>query len=138
MSAAEKRLVWFLRLTAVFLIIALGAAIMPYAWMNAIHGWLGLGTLADEPVVGYLARSLSALYAFLGAISWFLSRDVRRHVPLLRFVVPMTALYGALLVAIDIAVELPLWWSLSEALSLLVWATTLWCLVRHVQEPRTK
>ena len=37
--------------------------VVPYAWMNAIHQWLGLGTLPDTPVVGYLARSTSAFYA---------------------------------------------------------------------------
>lgn len=48
--------------TAAFVVV------VPYAWMNAIHQWLGLATLPDAPVVGYLARSTSAFYALFGGL----------------------------------------------------------------------
>src|SRR4051794_12836969 len=89
MNASERRLCWFLRITAVVLLPAAGAVVMPYAWMNAIHHALGLGTLPDAPLVAYLTRSLSALYAGLGVYCWILSGDVKRYRPLLAWSVPL-------------------------------------------------
>ena len=43
------------------------------------------------PLVEYLTRSVSALYVSMGASYWFMSYDVRRYLPLLRFTVPVMA-----------------------------------------------
>jgi hypothetical protein len=52
--------------------LAAFCAVMPYAWMNATHQYLGMGVLSDQPVVGYLTRSTSAFYALFGgpSITW--------------------------------------------------------------------
>jgi hypothetical protein len=105
--------------------------VMPYAWMNAVHEWLGLGTLADQPMVAYLTRSISALYACLGVCYWYLSRDVMRYLPLLRFSVPLTLVFAVTLIAIDIANEMPMWWTSIEGPFLLGWTLVLWWLVRR-------
>ena len=129
---AEQSLIWFLRITAMMLLTAAGAVVMPHAWMAAIHAWLGLGALPELPLVGYLTRSVSALYASLGAVSWFLSRDVRSYLPLLGFVVQLNFVFGAALVAIDVAVGMPIWWMASEGAFLLGWTLVLWRLVQRV------
>ena len=132
MPSPERALIWFLRLTALTLLSALFAVVMPYEWMNDIHRWLGLSDLPDLPMVGYLTRSLSALYALLGVICWFVASDVRRYLPLLRLTVPLTFFFGAALCAIDVLVEMPHLWTLTETFFALVWTSVLWWLVRQI------
>ncbi|MDH3786410.1 MAG: hypothetical protein OEV00_13935, partial [Acidobacteriota bacterium] len=67
----------------------------PYAWMNRINEMLGMGTLPDTPVVGYLARSNSALYAMLGGLFWVLSLDLPRYRPVLSYLGVGMGLLGA-------------------------------------------
>jgi hypothetical protein len=133
MISAEQALVWFLRLTAVLLFAAVGAVFMPYAWMNAIHEGLELGDLPDQPLVGYLARSLSALYAGVGAACWHMASDVRRYLPALRFAVPVTLAFDVTLIGVDIAVELPGWWTWIEGAVILSWTGIMWGLVRRLE-----
>src|SRR5687768_13106421 len=83
-TAPERRLALFLRWTAALLLLALPAVVLPHAWMDAIHQWLGLGPLPELPMVAYLARSESALYGVLAALYWHAAGDVRRYLPLLR------------------------------------------------------
>ncbi len=54
MNRNELILIWLLRLGGVVMLTALGAVVMPYSWMNAIHQQLGLGELPHVPIVGYL------------------------------------------------------------------------------------
>lgn len=138
MTVSEQYLILFLRVTAALLVPAVGAVVMPYPWMNALHEGLGLGTLPELPLVAYLTRSLSALYVMLAAWCWFLSNDVRRYLPLLRFSVPVTMAFGATLIAIDVLVAMPTWWTLGEAMFMPAWTLTLWQLVRRIpSEPES-
>ena len=66
MTKSDKVLVILLRFGGVIALFALVAVFMPLSWMAATHRWLGLGEMPTGPVVEYLARSLSAFYAFLG------------------------------------------------------------------------
>ena len=84
-SRTESFLRFILRWEGSISLLALFAVVMPYSSMDATHQWLGLGKLPDQPIVGYLARSLSASYALLGGLLWFLSFDVHRHRPTLCF-----------------------------------------------------
>ncbi len=63
----EKILAVVLRVTAGVLLLALAPVFFPQAWMAAINQAAGLGELPDTAIVGYLTRSLSAMYAFHGA-----------------------------------------------------------------------
>ncbi len=108
---------------------ALGAVLMPHAWMDHIHRTIGLGELPDLPMVSYLSRSLSLFYAWLGALVFFTSFDLNRYLPLVRFIA-----WGGLGVAvlqtwIDATSPVPTWWLLSEGgflfayFGLLLWLT---------------
>src|SRR5688572_23278399 len=97
--ASDRPLRWFLRITAVVLLSSAAVVLFPYSWMNAIHEWLGLGTLADQPITSYMTRSLSGLYASLGACCWHIAGDVQRYRSLLRFALPVAVTFGAALVA---------------------------------------
>ena len=84
---------------------------VPYGWMDSIHAALGLGGLPDEPIVGYLARSTSALYAMLGGLFWVISFDLRRYRRLTVYLGSVIATFGAALLVIDRVEGLPfLWW----------------------------
>src|SRR5258708_7799446 len=94
--------------------LALLAAVLPQTWMAAAHASLGLGTLADTPLVGYLIRSASALYALHGAAVIFISFDVRRYWRLITFFAVAALVHGAIMFGIDLAVGMPWYWTLFE------------------------
>ena len=114
MSQSERALVVLLRLAAAMLLLATVPVVMPFSWMEAIHRWIGLGELPDAKIVHYLTRSESGLYAYQGALSLFLSFDVRRYLPLILFQGWMAVVFGAAMLAIDATVGMPLPWILCE------------------------
>ncbi|MBM3994389.1 MAG: hypothetical protein FJ303_09595 [Planctomycetes bacterium] len=130
MTHSDVPLTWFLRSTALVLLSATAAVFMPTAWMSTIHDWLGLGPFPDAPLVQYLTRSVSLLYAFAGAGYWFMSYDVRRYLPLLRFTIPCTVVFDIVIVAIDVWIEMPTAWIIGEGVSVTAWTIVLWWLVR--------
>ena len=68
MTRSGRALQLFLRAIGSVALLAIFAVFMPYSWMKAVHGWLGMGTLPNDPIVGYLARSTSIFYALLGGL----------------------------------------------------------------------
>jgi hypothetical protein len=104
----------FLRVVGAVSGMAAFCAVMPYAWMNAIHQHLGMGALSNQPVVGYLARSTSAFYALFGGLFWVLSFDLPRYRPLVRYLGAGTIALGILLFAVDHMEGLPLFWRAAE------------------------
>lgn len=134
MTHSEKWLVGFLRLTAVVLLSAAFPVVMPTAWMETINDYLGLEPLPATPMIGYLTRSLSALYAGLGACCWYVTGDIERYRPLLQFAVTVTLFFAATLIAVDVLVAMPTVWTVIEAAFLLLWTLALWCLLRRGPE----
>jgi hypothetical protein len=114
LSWNEKALRLLLRLSAAVLFLAVLAIFLPVSWMAAAHAWLGLGDFPDTPLVGYLTRSVSAFYAFHGAILFQLSQDVRRYGPVIRLVAVGSVVFGACLLIVDVMVGMPLFWVLGE------------------------
>jgi hypothetical protein len=95
-------------------LLALGAVLMPQRWMEAVAVRAGLEGLPPAPVVGYLARSASALYALHGAMILYVSCDVARHWGLIRFLAAAALVHGAVVFGIGAAEGMPLWWRLAE------------------------
>jgi hypothetical protein len=95
---------------------ALVVIFLPLRWLAAAHAAAGLGALPHGPLVGYLARSASALYALHGATVLFISFDVRRYWRLIRFLAAVAVLHGALMLGIDLAEGMPVWWTSVEGL----------------------
>ena len=137
MNRNERILVWLLRLGGAVMLTALGAVIMPFEWMNAIHQRLGLGELAHVPIVGYLTRSISALYALYGALLIFLAGDVRRYLPVVRFLAVAGAVFGALMIGIDYFVGLPVAWTVQEGPSVVVFGAVILWLTGRKRFPST-
>jgi hypothetical protein len=96
------------------MLIALGAVAIPHAWMDAVHRRLGLGALPDIPIVSYLSRSVSLLYAAHGVLILYLARDVRRYRDFLRFYALLGVACAPIMVLVDAASRLPTSWIVSE------------------------
>ena len=120
-----------LRFGAAVLLLAAFTAVMPFSWMAAVHAWFGLGELSNAPIVGYLTRSLSALYACHGVITYFLSLDVRRYGPLIDCNIACMFAFGAFVLVLDAALEMPLLWTLTEGPTVFAFAGILWSVRRR-------
>ncbi len=122
MKRPERKLAWLLRAIGLLDLAALAAVFMPASWHDHLHAGAGLGPLPQVPVVFYLARSASALYALFGALLLFLSSNVIRYLPVIRFLSRIALIHAALLVAIDRVAGLPTWWAAAEGLGYASWA----------------
>jgi hypothetical protein len=91
-------------LTAVF------PAAMPMRWMDVVHQTLGLGPMPQGPVVEYLARALSALYAFHGGLLVLAATDIRRYAPIVTYVGFALVAFAGGITAIGLSAGLPLYW----------------------------
>ena len=112
--SVESQLRLVLRLVGSVSLLAIFFAFNPYSWMAAIHSWLGMGELPNAPVVMYLARSTSALYALGGGLMWALSFDPRRFAPVLSYLGTALALLGLFLLVFDWVEGMPWFWQLGE------------------------
>jgi hypothetical protein len=132
MKHAETWLVLLLRLCAAGLLLALVAVFLPFRWMARINDWIGLDPLVDTPLMNYLTRSLSALYAFVGLLTWTLSTDIRRYRPLIVCLGVSYLVSGAALLILDFTVGMPLAWAVLEGPVVMgTGALQLW-LVKHI------
>jgi hypothetical protein len=115
MTKADKVLVILLRyLLGIPGLFALVGVFMPLSWMVATHRWLGLGEMPTALIVEYLARSVSAIDALLGALCLVLASDLERYRPLVRFFGVTLALLGMVFTGVDVAVGMPWWWTAFE------------------------
>ena len=114
MTNPEKLLTWVMRIAAVLLMTAAFPAVMPFSWMDAVHRSVGLGELPETPIVAYMARSLSAMYAMHGALVFFVSLDVRRFLPIVYCLAVLGILFGFGMIVIDILIGFPMAWVMGE------------------------
>ena len=115
MRKSDKVLVILLRyLGGIPGLFALVPVFMPFSWMVATHRWLGLGEMPSGPIVEYLARSLSAFYALVGALCLVMASDLDRYRPLVRFFGVCLALLGIVFTGVDLAAGMPWWWTALE------------------------
>jgi hypothetical protein len=115
MANDHRLLVLALRLFALVDLLALGAVAMPREWMEVLHALAGLGEMPEGPLVGYLTRSASVLYAVHGGMILFISFDVKRYWPLIRLLGVVTIIQGCVVFAIDMAVGMSWPWTIVEA-----------------------
>ena len=70
--------------------------------------------MPHPPIVDYLTRSISALYALHGALLVFLAGDVRRYLPVVRLLAVAGTVSGGLMLGLDCGVRMPLPWTVCE------------------------
>lgn len=124
-------LVFLLRLSGTFTSLAFLAMLLPVDWMDSIHRSMGLGELPRAPVVDYLARSVAALYGFHGALLLLISTDPVKYRTIVWFVAILNIVFGVMLVVIDLHAGMPMFWTLFEGPSLVVFGIVIAWLNRH-------
>lgn len=133
-SWKERLLVIVLRIGAVMTLSAFFAMVMPTEWMVAANRRLGLGELADDAIMQYLTRSLSAMYGFHGGLLLVISLNVRSYRGIVTYVGVMNLLFGVCLLGIDLHAGLPAWWTWGEGPSVAMLGVLLLWLVRAVPD----
>ena len=136
MTRADQALMILLRFVGVSALFALVAVFMPLSWMTATHHWLGMGEMPTAPVVEYLARSLSAFYALVGALCLVMASDLERYRPLVRFFALAFIVLSILFTGVDVAAGMPWWWSASEGPGGVVFGALLFVLARPAHRAR--
>jgi hypothetical protein len=110
-AMAERHLAGFLRLVGVVEMLAFGAMLMPRAWMQGVHAWLGLGELPAGAVFDTVMREVSFFYAMHGVSLWIIAADVGRYRPLVLVTGIGYGGAGIVHLAIDLANSMPLAWT---------------------------
>ena len=134
MNKQQKILGWILRVIGFSGMLAIAAVMMPFSWMSSIHEKLGLGEMPAGPIVEYLACSLSAFYALLGVVFWYVSFRVAQYWSFIRLIALLLVFFGAVLWWIGLKTQMPMWWTLLEAPPTIL--VGLWILYLHRQGSR--
>ena len=125
----ERILKLILQINGVVMASAVFAVFLPADWMATIHDkWLGLEPeFPNQPIVIYLARSLSAFYATIGVLYLFLARDVRAYTLLITVMAWASIIFGVVTIAIDLQLGFPAWWVWGEGPYIVAYgAAVLW------------
>ncbi len=130
---AERVLIWLLRALGVLTLSALIPMVVPTDWLAAANDSLGLEPLHRSPLTEYLTRSLCAVYALFGALTLFVSRDVRRYATFVAFAGKLTVLLGIFLFVLDLWAGMPASWTWGEGPPTLVVGVVLYRLARRVE-----
>jgi hypothetical protein len=90
--------------------------------------------LPSDPVVGYLARTLSLFYALLGGLLWFVSLDLQRYRPVLRYLAWGIMIFGVFVWRIDFVENLPAFWKHAEGPIVLCYGALLLVLTGRIRQ----
>jgi hypothetical protein len=135
-TAKLRTLAIVLRIMGAIDSLAVLAIFLPQEWMATAHAWLGMGKLPEQPIIGYLTRSASALYALHGAMILFVSTDVERYTPLIKFLAVAALIHGIVLFLIDVEVGMPGFWRLIEGPGIAAMGTIVLTMLPPEQEER--
>lgn len=136
---ARTILIWLLRFDAFVLSLAFVTIFLSEATMASLHERLGLGPFPATPLVDYLTRSVSLLYAVRGLFLWLAATDVDRFRPFIYLIGATNVLIGLVLLGIDLHAGLPLWWTWVEGPPIaLVGLAVLWLARRDARATGTR
>jgi hypothetical protein len=117
MSIDRGRLqAWLLRLAGAVELLAFAAVVMPRAWMEASHEWLGLGEMPRGAVLMFMIRQASYVYGMRGVSLWVLASDVERYRKLVVLNGVSFLLAAPLFFLIDHTAGMPLYWTVFDSL----------------------
>lgn len=137
-AAKQRGLVIVLRILGTIDALAVLAIFLPQSWMATAHAWLGMGKLPDQPIIDYLTRSASALYALHGAMILFVSTDVERYAPLIKFLAVAALVHGVVLFLIDVAAGMPAWWRFLEGPAIAAMGTVVLMMQPESQDDKAR
>jgi hypothetical protein len=113
-ATADALLKWLLRVIGGVELLAIPFILIPVGWMDAVHARLLGHPLPAGPIVEYMARSLSVMYAIHGAVVFRVSFDVVRFRPLIAFLGGLHVFIGLAVLGTDVSAGLPVWWVAGE------------------------
>jgi hypothetical protein len=82
--------------------------------MKAVYERGGLGPWRGGALLVYLARKVSLLYGFWGVLARYLSFDVRRYLPLIRFLAIAGFPFVPVMFVVIWAAGLPVAWAVPD------------------------
>jgi hypothetical protein len=109
-----------LRLVGSVELLAFGAVVMPFAWMETVHGWLGVGELPQGAVIESLLRQVSFTYGLHGVGMWVIAVDVDRFRPLVALTAFGYLAAGPVFLVIDFLEGMPWFWMVGNGGACLV------------------
>ena len=130
---------WLLLAIGIMLMLAFLAIFFPVSLMAWCHEKLGLGPFPDQPIVIYLARSTSLMYAVHGFLTFLVALNYDRYFDLVPVFGWLHFGMGLVMLGTDLNAGMPLLWTAAEggpiaaAGLLIVW---MWRNARK-QEPRS-
>jgi hypothetical protein len=107
----KNLLAWLLRYIGVLEMLAFLAVVMPRAWMETSHAWLGLGSMPEGAVLIFLIRQASYAYGMHGLSLWIIASDLTRFRTLVLFNGISFVLAGPVFFLIDHTSGMPSWWT---------------------------
>jgi hypothetical protein len=125
---------WLLRLVGTIEILAFISVVMPRAWMDVSHAWLGLGEMPGGPIIMFMIRQASYAYGMHGISLWILATDVDRFRPLVIFNGISFLLAAPVFFLIDHTSGMPLWWTIGDTLGCAFFGAALLWLSRRDQK----
>ena len=105
---------WLLRLSGTVEILAFIAVVLPRAWMEAAHAWLGLGVMPGGAITMFMIRQASYTYGMHGISLWVLASDVQRFRLLIILNGIAYLLAAPVFFVIDYTSGLPWWWTVAD------------------------
>lgn len=128
----EQLQAWLLRLSGSVELLAFFAVVMPRAWMESSHAWLGLGEMPNGPLIMFMIRQASYVYGMHGVSLWLLASDVKRFQPLIVFNGISFLLAAVVFFVIDYSSGMPHWWTVSDTLGCAFFGMALLWLNRRI------
>lgn len=113
-TSRDRAIAWLLRGLGMVDACAIVIAFLPGEAILQIHYILGLAPLPDAPLVSYLIRSTSVLYALHGGLMLGLATDVARYRPVIRLLGGLAMVHGVVIFGIDQSLGMPWWWNWME------------------------
>ena len=117
MISGDRIQSWLMRLEGSTEILAFVAVVMPRAWMETGHAWLGLGEMPDGPIIMFMIRQASYAYGMHGVSMWILASDVNRFRPIILFNGISFLLAAPVFFLIDYYSGMPWFWTISDSLA---------------------
>lgn len=127
----HRQLSLALRIVAALDSLAVIAMAAPWSWIAAMARLTGFEVGETVPLVHYLTRTASGMYFVYGALLWYLSLDVLRFAPVIRFLSWVSILHSFAVLGVDLAVGMPLVWCAGEFLGHLAESIVLLCLLHR-------
>ena len=113
-------------------VLAFFAVVMPRAWMESAHEWLGLGVMPPLPVLDYMIRGASFTFGLHGVLLWILARNLDRFKSIIIFTGASYVVAGPVFFAIEHSAGLPLWWTIGDSLACFLFGVAMLILVMAI------